>query len=251
MMDSKKPVVFYLRPNNVAEESIEDYLLTLRRRGFQAVVLSDFPSLCLALEEFEPEDGAVAVVWLSGNLRELILFAIQIRLTYPIMGLLMQTKMSDSAYLHALHNGADMVLPDNAHPELVVAALHSVVRRLVPASSLKALQKVTSWRLKQDGWALYTPQGESFALTAAERAFMRHLVASPERRASHKELLQAISFTPDDVTPRQHILTEINRLGVLVSRMRRKLSRSNVDLPIRSIHNWGYMFAAHCELDYD
>lgn len=83
------------------------------------------------------------------------------------------------------------------------------------------------------------------ALTTTERQFLHTLCSQADRRASHEQLLQAIS----EKTPTEpEASSGHNRLGVVISRLKRKATSEGLTLPIRSIYKWGYMFGAPIQI---
>jgi DNA-binding response OmpR family regulator len=96
------------------------------------------------------------------------------------------------------------------------------------------------WRLDEQAWVLVDPAGMRVPLTTGERAFMLTLFNAPERRAKHADLIAAI----DAGSASASHATSRARLGVLVGRMRQKFTQHGSALPLKSVHRWGYMFAA-------
>lgn len=155
--------------------------------------------------------------------------------------------------LHALYSGADDYCVLESTAALWVAKIESLLRRSryheVPLSNtmasetpkLIASKRPSQWSLTDEGWLLKSPEGLQMALTTTERQFLLALCAKPEEGASHQELLCAIdsfSSTSFDVS------SGPNRLGVLISRLKRKANGAGFKLPIRSIYKWGYVFSA-------
>ncbi|MCL7660209.1 helix-turn-helix domain-containing protein, partial [Klebsiella pneumoniae] len=82
------------------------------------------------------------------------------------------------------------------------------------------------------------PQSCSLPLTTAERAFLLYLTKQPEMRASYADLIRSVDPQSCDLPVR----VSQARLGVLVSRLRRKLqNRHGLELPVKALHKWGYM----------
>lgn len=94
------------------------------------------------------------------------------------------------------------------------------------------------WSLHESGSVLMAPAGGRIPLTTGERAFISTLLAADGLRAPHRELIDAVNACYAAAAPRTHQA----RLGVLISRLRRKIKRYGYDLPLKSVHNWGYMF---------
>ena len=62
------------------------------------------------------------------------------------------------------------------------------------------------------------------------------LVQQADKTASHSQLLRALGHTVADTRAAR------STLGVLVSRLRRKVDAQGASLPVQSLHNRGYMF---------
>ncbi|MCB5363549.1 helix-turn-helix domain-containing protein [Pusillimonas sp. CC-YST705] len=150
--------------------------------------------------------------------------------------------LSEVNVITALQSGADICCERNASPALLSSVFYSLLRRLpgarrmVPAPRPAVVDK--TWHLAQQAWVLESLEGSAIALTTAERAFLQCLTAQAEMRATHEELIRAIE--PGEVLPTRMAQ---GRLGVLVSRLRRKLDQQyGLELPVKSLHKWGYMF---------
>lgn len=253
MQEVQSPTVYHLSlPNQGQTLTVEQYQ-ALRQRGFCVSVFEDLQPLTDALEH----RGVSSSTWpgllcLTGNFSELLMLSMRLRMTYPRLGILLCSIWNEQALLQALQSGADSLLPLTANPELLGSYVYGMFRRQLPLRVVPSKRVTERWYLEQNGWALCSPVGKRFALTSAERSFFYCLLRNPERQATHAQLLHAISERAYVASEPNHELTysvsEVNRLGVLVSRLRRKFEREATDLPIRSIHNWGYMFSAECEL---
>ncbi|EJC62884.1 response regulator transcription factor [Alcaligenes ammonioxydans] len=244
------PVVLYLATAIADRIELEQKIQALAERGYRLIFCPDVTALLQSAQTRTRHAGTVCIAWLGGGLAEICSAAVRLRMLCPQIGILMQSEATDSAMLQALHSGGDQFCPKQASLELLAASLHSLQRRLMQIPSIPEPSATQEWVLDQEGWTLISPVGMSFSLTSTERAFMVCLLAREDRRASHYELMCAVASKTDVISNPPSAL-HINRLGVLVSRMRRKFSQGGTTLPIRSLHNWGYMFAANCQLLLD
>jgi len=96
------------------------------------------------------------------------------------------------------------------------------------------------WMLRDLGWTLVAPDGRSLGLTTAEREFMTALLSAPGYRLTRQELQSRGVGQSDGGADGQ----ASRGLDVMVSRLRRKALAAGISLPVRSVHRWGYMFAA-------
>jgi DNA-binding response OmpR family regulator len=148
---------------------------------------------------------------------------------------------NDAAYVQALHSGADACCPVSVSTPLLAAVVFSVLRRLVaaPASaSVATTANGAGWRLLESGSVLLGPADARIPLTTGERAFMATLLSADDAKAPHRQLIDAVNACYAHAAPRTHRA----RLGLLISRLRRKVASHGHDLPLKSVHNWGYMF---------
>ncbi|WP_235489592.1 helix-turn-helix domain-containing protein [Achromobacter sp. DMS1] len=95
-----------------------------------------------------------------------------------------------------------------------------------------------------DGQAsvLAGPAGERLPLTANERAFFIRLLNAPGQCLARERFFPSCSEAAHDGA---------RRVDVLVSRLRSKARRLNIDLPVVAVRGWGYMMlpaqAEFCE----
>jgi len=172
----------------------------------------------------------------------------------PRVGVLAQVDSCDDAALVAtLQLGIDAWCPRKCSPQVLVLALHSLKRRLesdaavVPRQAAGHLLQSEGapgsppasegqWQLRDQAWVLEMPSGRRLRLTSSERNFMLTLLQNPDNAATHDDLFHRRGQRPADAQMAKQ------RLGVLVSRLRRKVEQHDDELPIKSVHNWGYMF---------
>ncbi|OZI61986.1 helix-turn-helix domain-containing protein [Bordetella genomosp. 11] len=121
--------------------------------------------------------------------------------------------------LPSVHNGASRPVADHAAP---------------------------SWRLREGGWTLLSPQGQRLGLTTLERLFMLALFNAPNHSLARNELgeLAAARGEPGDRSA-----TSPRGVDVMVSRLRRKAQAMGMPLPLRSVRRWGYMFTEEAALE--
>ncbi len=162
------------------------------------------------------------------------------------MGIVLVTGRSGTADMaHGLSLGADIYLPKPLELPVLVAALHSLHRRMsqsvaanaaapVPAAAMEASP---AWSLRSDGWDLFAPNGRALTLTVAERGFLRELFAVPGEAVDRERLIAAVTDQPWDFDP--------HRLEVLVHRLRARVrNATDVMLPVRALRGMGYMLVS-------
>ena len=152
---------------------------------------------------------------------------------------------SEAEIIQLLHSGVDAHCALNASPDLFVAIILRLLWRLgvIPsrAPGVKSDQgpesHSSSWGLIDQGWVFCSPAGHRIPLTTGERAFLMTLFNAPAQKVPHAELIDAVNAAYNTINGQVHR----SRLGVMVSRMRRKFRQAGAPLPLKSVHNWGYM----------
>ncbi len=161
------------------------------------------------------------------------------------MGIVLVTGRSGTADMaHGLAMGADIYLSKPLELPVLVAALHSLHRRmsLSPSATPSAAgdpdrHGSNAWSLRADGWDLHAPNGRMLTLTVAERGFLRELFATPGEAADRERLIAAVTDQPWDFDP--------HRLEVLVHRLRTRVrTATQQELPVRTLRGVGYLLAA-------
>jgi len=166
------------------------------------------------------------------------------------MGIVLVTGRSGTADMaHGLSLGADIYLPKPLELPVLVAALHSLHRRMsqsVPAAApapapapapAAAVEASAGWSLRSDGWDLLAPNGRALTLTVAERGFLRELFAVPGEVVDRERLIAAVTDQPWDFDP--------HRLEVLVHRLRTRVrNATDAMLPVRALRGMGYMLVS-------
>lgn len=86
------------------------------------------------------------------------------------------------------------------------------------------------WRLLYQGWVLVTPTGHQLSLTGVERSFFLAL-ANDERHELSREALAKDKFK-----------LNFKSISVAISRLRKKVQKAGVRLPLHTVHGMGYVF---------
>lgn len=220
----------------------QDRVAELQSKGFEVHVCVGAIAMQQTLQAvFKAEHPAVLVL-LDGDLRGNCADAQLINTLYPECGVVsLLDDLGEEALINALQSGADTCCGRYASVNLLASILFSLLRRrggaaYVPKASAS---QSDAWQLARQAWVLQGPENCALSLTTAERAFLMRLTQQPGMRATHEELMQAIDPESDAITMR----AAQARLGVLVSRLRRKLRQKyDLELPVKSLHKWGYMF---------
>lgn len=211
----------------------------LQAHGFHVQQCADVPSLYTATQK-ELSQAAVVVVVLAAPHAEICTVSAHLRMLHPAVGILaVADSQTEITAIQLLQSGADAVVPMVASAPLMAAMLFRLLWRLDMSAALRSsAQSNPVWALSEQGWILSSPNSQRIPLTTGERAFLLALMTAPNQRASHAQLTEAVNeaYVGEASNAMQ------SRLSVLVSRLRRKCMEHGARLPVKSVHNWGYMF---------
>lgn len=253
MLAQSIPTIFWYQPQAQRfgpENRCQTYQQALAQAGFTVQPMSQAMELYQEVAETLSNNRQVPVICLvSGGGNDALAVIARLRAKQAQLPILVELPDLDEIKIaQALYCGADQYCLSSTSPDLWVATVSSLLRRvrvsLDPVSlatpQTTSLQTEDHWKLLDEGWLLEAPTGQKITLTTTERQLMQTLLEQPDRRASHQQLLDAISN--GDESEDQAVAH--NRLGVVISRLKRKGQAANMIIPIRSVYKWGYMFGA-------
>ncbi|MCZ8410482.1 transcriptional regulator [Achromobacter sp. SIMBA_011] len=196
---------------------------TLRQFQWE-VGLCRSPEGLLARLRNEPAD----VVVLRGTADDLPQLIAALRRAAPSCAVVWQSpEDSAPARIAALDAGAHVCVPPQANIPEWDAVLRNLIRCQHPAAD-----SMPRWRVDGRSRMLAGPAGERLPLTNTERAFFVSLLNAPH------QCLPREGFFPDAT---RDPMDGARRVDVLVSRLRSKARRLNIDLPVLAVRGWGYM----------
>ncbi|GAB1368618.1 response regulator transcription factor [Azonexus hydrophilus] len=134
--------------------------------------------------------------------------------------------------------GSDVCVEQPAPASEVLCILPNLIERIYVAGQ-GMQEENTAWRIHNDGWSLVGPCGKVFQLTAKERLFMLRVMRSPDEVVSRDEMVEALNEDPYDYDQQS--------MDTMLSRLRRKLDKAGVSLPLRTVRGQGYMFLTHSQ----
>ncbi|MGB6103372.1 MAG: helix-turn-helix domain-containing protein [Pusillimonas sp.] len=223
-------------------------ILDLQAQGFQVQRCADIPALHKYVQASAQANTPPAVI-LAGTLAQNCSAATYLRALHPGTGIVATVDPAKEAdVIHLLQSGVDNYFSRQDSSALLAAILFRLFARAgadIAPRKPAAAARAGVWSLQEQAWKLESPDGVRVALTTGERAFLMVLFQAPDLRATHRELADAVN---QDYALASSPAPQ-GRLGVLVSRMRRKFANQGAPLPLKSLHNWGYMFTgpAHHE----
>jgi|SRR5690625_168278 len=247
MLTQTSPLLYwYAFPDSQNSATpVSERVQALEQSGVQASSLHDLMAVyTLAADQFEQSNRTIFV--LQGEPHQLFATLSRLRSINQQVGVIILCPLIDESFLiQMLHSGVDGYGLTSASDPLILALVNNVWRRISTVTKPLEVTENT-WHLTAKGWVLLSPHGERISLTTTERQLLYVLLKQPGRRADHRTLLNALEGGPE--TP---ISSGQNRLGVIISRLKKKAEAENIDMPLRSVHRWGYMFAAQVVVDED
>jgi DNA-binding response OmpR family regulator len=209
-------------------------------------------SLSIRLKNFgfevmEIGTDAVLMTTVTGKIPDIVLLDIglpdanafglirRLRSDLPETGIVMLTGRSERVdHVRSLNDGADAYFIKPVDISVLVATLHSVLRRLKP-TTMPALRR-GRWHLDSDGWVMVSPAGVNIKLSKAERCLMETLMRCAGEIISRDTLIRVLWGNISSFGT--------HRLESVVYRLRRKvLDTSGEPLPIDAIHGVGFVLS--------
>lgn len=241
---SIRPVILFFTPQR-PDGQAHFPMAHMKDYGLENQPCANIKELYSQVQFHHSKRGGRVLVVLDGVAADNSIVAAYLRALYPSIGIIsLVASDSQSELLLAMRSGADNYCLRDASFELLFAMLLRLLSRadgsVSPAEPMAPPSPVDRpgfWAMHEHGWVLSGPQQQRIPLTTAERAFLTTLFAQPELRASHRQLIDALNNSSAPSPPAYP-----GRLGLLVSRLRRKLREHGTDAPLKSLHRWGYMF---------
>lgn len=218
--------------------------VSLQAAGFAVQSCTAATSLHTSALSAQDERQAPLLVVLGGSHAENCAAAMYLRTVCPRAGLVaLVHAYREPQLIQAMQCGIDAFCPRAASPGFIMALLCQLMLRMGHLNFVRPTEQTQAsqgYRLLEQAWVLSGPQGRRVALTAGERAFLTALLGAAGQRATHGQLGVAVSAAYGGKAPAVSPV----RLALLISRLRRKCMGRGLALPIKSVHSWGYMFAA-------
>ena len=222
---------------------VEDYGI-LREELVHFLALNNFDvagvNCSLGLDDWlasQPRPPDVTVLDLNLPGESGLEIARRLRATYPGMGIVMLTGRKEPAdRISGYTSGADVYLTKPASGEELLAVVQSLQRRLRPPPS-------AAWQLDLRCRTITSPGGAGIELSANECAVLAGMARSRDRVADSIELLLLCAGEKDALNK--------GYLGVLLSRLRRKLASVSGDADtdlIRAVRRKGYQLLIPIEI---
>ncbi|MGO3889355.1 MAG: hypothetical protein ACTJHW_00135 [Paenalcaligenes sp.] len=196
---------------------------------------------------FEHIETAVDVILLVSERAHLALVVANLRSILPYSGIIVMCQLGTEAQrTELLLAGADSLMPLESSATELAAYKHALRRRVdrflshtaetavsVTEQHPSSFNADSPWLLQDKGWSMVSPSGTVIELTYGEKQLIELFSQSSDGRVSREDFIQIKSGG----------LQSKRAVDSLISRLKRKAAELRVDLPIRSVHGWGYSFA--------
>ncbi|WP_422102716.1 response regulator transcription factor [Vreelandella sp.] len=155
-------------------------------------------------------------------------------------GLVILTARGDhQTKLRALNLGADLFLVKPINFAKLADSLEQLGQRLSQTHTHEVAPDVPSngasnWRISRTGDALMPPDGQPIPLSAKERELLNILIDSNHQIFTRQSLHDLLFEHEEEV--------ELHRIDVILSRLRQKAKRYEVQLPVRTLFGKGIVF---------
>lgn len=238
------PVSFFAPQGSTALDPARNQCISgLQEQGFQVVRCTDIQTLHQQILT-NASTHLPPVTILAGTVTENCAATTYLRTLHIGVGIVaIVCPAQEADTIRLLQSGVDNYFSLDGSAALLGAILFRLLARngdALPKSH--AEPAVTEprgvWSLQEQAWVLVSPDQLRITLTTGERAFLMALFNAPDLRATHRTLIDAVNAGYALTSPPTHQA----RLGVMVSRMRRKFAEHGLAMPLKSVHNWGYMF---------
>lgn len=143
---------------------------------------------------------------------------------------------ADQASAESYEAGADLYMSKPVNSRELAAAVRSLAARL---GSTTAPQRC--WSLREQGWQLQTPQGQTLKLSAKQYQLLRALGDAKGKLVSRAALCQHL-YARHDASAEAALSTQIKRL-------RQHVLKAQEGDPIQTAHGGGYAFTGGMVLE--
>jgi two-component system, OmpR family, response regulator len=209
----------------------------LHQNGFAVCQAGSGPEMWSIFEK-RPIDLILLDIMLPGKNGIDLCREIRARSGVPII--FISAKGDETDRVIGLELGADDYIAKPVGTRELIARVRAVLRRgpLERGASSARDEKAlfAGWEVDLRRRAVYSPSGASIELTGAEFDLLASFISSPQRVLGRERLIELSRVRLGDSSDRS--------IDVLVSRLRRKLSRSGQPAPITTIRGVGYMLTA-------
>lgn len=206
----------------------DEILLGLSNVGLKAEGFPDALSLYRAFA-VTPADVVLIDIMLEGE--DGLSIARHLR-NLRSVGIIMVTARGSLAdRVSGLETGADAYLVKPIEVRELAATITSVSERLAWRATQSSGRP--QWALVEGGWVLTDGLGHRLRLTASERGFLQCLLSHQGNTVERDSIVEALGG--DFITP--------GYLNTIVSRLRKRASKSGMALPLHAVRGKGFSFA--------
>lgn len=214
---------------------------SLEESGFRTTPVATVAELWRALDELSPSALVLDIALRAPHGMDLCR---EVRDQSDLPIILVGAHTSEIDRVVGLELGADDYLSKPYAPRELVARLRAILRRgrmeTRAGPSRRQEARFDGWIVNFARRAVVDPTGAAVDLTGAEFDLLAAMMEQAQRVVARERLMEYSSPRGGDASDRS--------IDVLVSRLRRKLSRAGRQAPIVTVRGIGYMFGA--EVDY-
>lgn len=239
-LDAGAPVVLVVEDDPALRTLL---MRTLKENGFRTLSAGSGPEMARCLES-AVVDVLLLDVMLPGSNGFDLCRAVRQQSDIPII--IVSARSDEADRLVGLEIGADDYVSKPFSPRELVARIRAVLRRAQgragPGRSISRAQlSFAGWTLDPAARELLSPDGAAVELSGAEFDLLLAFLSQPQRVIGRERLLELSRARIGDASDRS--------IDVLVSRLRRKLSRAgDTGEMIRTVRGVGYIFSVPVKL---
>ncbi|WP_298450581.1 response regulator transcription factor [uncultured Marinobacter sp.] len=237
-MTARKPAISIIEDNS---DLLDELIFFLQQRGYSVWGVSSAEQFWKKLHR-SPADIVMVDLGLPGEDGFSVVDYLK---DIGKMGVIIATARGHQQdKLRGLNLGADLYLVKPVNFVELATAIDGLWRRMQqesePASTAQTVREASGeWQLDASRQRLITPNGDDLALSTQEYSLVSTLARSAGEVFT-KETLLDLMFCYEEQS-------DIHRIDVILSRLRKKAKQENINLPLRSIFGKGLVFVGNVE----
>lgn len=231
-MKNKKPYVVIVEDYRLLREQLADFL---QENDFDVAAVDGGDQLDELLNIRIPE---ILILDLNLPGEDGLSIAKRMKLLQPSIGIIMMTaRITGADKVLGYESGADVYITKPAKPEELLAAMSSLLKRLLPS-----VKKNKVWKLLLKESSLEAPSGLTVQLNANELTIIQSLILSPDRKIRTDTLMSKLVRSDGELSK--------NQLEATISRLRKKIFElSDARDIVKSVWGYGYQLCIDCTVE--
>lgn len=231
-MNDKNPYVVIVEDYQLLREQLEDFLVG---HGFTVSTTDSGDRLDEVLRLRLPD---ILILDLNLPGEDGLSIARRVKAIQPGIGVIMMTaRITGADKVLGYESGADVYITKPAKPEELLAAMSSLLKRLLPS-----VKKNKVWKLLLKESSLEAPSGLTVQLNANELTIIQSLILSPDRKIRTDTLMSKLVRSDGELSK--------NQLEATISRLRKKIFElSDARDIVKSVWGYGYQLCIDCTVE--